>query len=836
MRSFELRTKKNLFLIFIIFILYFVGCKEQNLQEVTKIELVSPLEHTVCEKDAFRLDSLWIDLTYENGNIKRHVVNEDMLSKEDLNKIKEGGDITITITIGDVTQDIKLYLYTKESISKSMIYILHTFNENVQISNTLNDVETNIPNGMYFYNWYTNEERTTLYKEQTSGFINLYAKYSFEKTYCVKFFHEDVLIKEEYVLEGQAAHPPIMPTYDDYVFYGWDQDYGNVSQDLNIYSIYKNDGICIQFLDYYGEIINTQYSLDGEIHFPVLEDIGEYVFVSWSEESDSTEHHKIYHPIYKIKSTFRVSFYHLDTFLYSIEVNKGDSITFDMERAGLDKEKYVVNYLSESLENISSDKKVLVEYYFTGIQYSYYVFEKLYYEEITMINRFPEEFKELIPNYMINLYWKQNEEDPYRYDLAFKQPEFIFLICNETDKTYSTSISLFLEIGPSYYIGTIKKEYVFYEWYYDENYENPITDFSDIYGRIVIYGKQIDLINTKYDTFSFIDIGHGYHIKLKENDLSMDNVVVHIPKTYNHKPVIKMDLHIILRFYYCFIPDSIEEIIRDDNLMYSNSNSEVYVEKTNLFYYHNKIGLYEDKRTNPSLLLVCCSYIDELHFTKDVKVESCAFLQSCEAQKVYIEEGIEEFIIPFELSFNTIYIASSVKRLYHNSDYTKGSKIVFMGDSQLEYIDSSFLQTKEQIVLPKSLKYIRIANQGALNIHIDKDNPYLTIEDNLLLSKDKTILFGFVGKAQSTKCILPSYIKKLFAHWNYTFHTIGYERLYIQSLVEYDKEYNGFVEIGSLIYLDFDIYILNTLSFDFPFVMTKDRVHFVTIEEMDQML
>ncbi|MBQ9140655.1 MAG: leucine-rich repeat protein, partial [Lachnospiraceae bacterium] len=103
---------------------------------------------------------------------------------------------------------------------------------------------------------------------------DIYAQYekmdSDEFRYTVKFLdHDDTVLKEEKVSEGESAQPPTNPTREGYLFTGWRPDYTNITGDTTIYAQYEkidseDSKFIVRFIDFDDTILYTQKVNAGE--------------------------------------------------------------------------------------------------------------------------------------------------------------------------------------------------------------------------------------------------------------------------------------------------------------------------------------------------------------------------------------------------------------------------------------------------------------------------------------------------------------------------------------------------------------------------------------------
>lgn len=107
--------------------------------------------------------------------------------------------------------------------------------------------------------------------------------------YEVRFLDWDsrLLGEVQYVEEGRSAVPPAEPTREGYTFDRWSQDWNNVTEDRIITAIYVDNSSdsnrhTVQFYDYDGKLLYTQYVNDGEDAIkPEAPARSGYTFTGW---------------------------------------------------------------------------------------------------------------------------------------------------------------------------------------------------------------------------------------------------------------------------------------------------------------------------------------------------------------------------------------------------------------------------------------------------------------------------------------------------------------------------------------------------------------------------
>lgn len=107
-----------------------------------------------------------------------------------------------------------------------------------------------------------------------------------EETFKVIFYDEnDEVLKEEEVKINGSATAPNVPEKEGYEFVGWDQDFTNVQEDLDIYPEYKKCKYTVVFKDDEGNVLKqTEVSYGNSIVFDAPEKKG-YKFIKWDQDT-----------------------------------------------------------------------------------------------------------------------------------------------------------------------------------------------------------------------------------------------------------------------------------------------------------------------------------------------------------------------------------------------------------------------------------------------------------------------------------------------------------------------------------------------------------------------
>ena len=356
------------FLIFFILLL----CSCNNKGKVIGFDVSSPVQNQIQNVDEFRLDKIWLEVVYEDF-VEQVVVDKSMISNKDLKALNKAGEHLITIKIGNIKKEILIILYG-DSYEK---YYCINIDDNQTFVKAKNVYEIDVPikENLYFAGWYVDESLTEPYVGQEA--LNLYAKYNNSLMHRVRFYHNDIIIKEEYVKDGLHATPPIMKSYADFTFSHWDKDFTEITEDLDIYAVYKQNHFEVNFYNYYNELVERQVVEKGNNAIPpILDEVFGKAFIGWSNDYNNITKSLDIYPIYSNKQEYySVRFYKdsLDdeNFLYEEFVKSGESVDFNYNI-----ENYKLISVDKSLDNINQDMNVVCSYEL--IENSFYANNVLY--------------------------------------------------------------------------------------------------------------------------------------------------------------------------------------------------------------------------------------------------------------------------------------------------------------------------------------------------------------------------------------------------------------------------------------------------------------------------
>ena len=85
------------------------------------------------------------------------------------------------------------------------------------------------------------------------------------KTFTVKFYDiYNKVVKEETVEYGDKATEPILDEVEGKTFIAWDEEFGNIKEDLDVMPIYDDKKYIVKYYDSEGKIISEQSIAHGK--------------------------------------------------------------------------------------------------------------------------------------------------------------------------------------------------------------------------------------------------------------------------------------------------------------------------------------------------------------------------------------------------------------------------------------------------------------------------------------------------------------------------------------------------------------------------------------------
>ena len=169
------------------------------------------------------------------------------------------------------------------------------------------------------------------------------------KFYTITFKFKDEVIKTEKVREGESATAPIVEK-EGYEITGWDKDYNNITNDLEINAEYvKVYTVTFKFKD---EVIKTEKVREGEsAKAPIVEKEG-YEITGWDKDYNNITSNLIVKAIYLDA--------YIVTFMLEGEIIKTEKVAKRRSATAptVEKEGYEVTGWDKDYSNITNDLEV----------------------------------------------------------------------------------------------------------------------------------------------------------------------------------------------------------------------------------------------------------------------------------------------------------------------------------------------------------------------------------------------------------------------------------------------------------------------------------------------
>ena len=176
--------------------------------------------------------------------------------------------------------------------------------------------------GYEFYNWRGNMENITC----DMTVVAEYSEVMYEIQFVDSFGNELGFV---YYFYGDEINYPEVPTYEGYNFVGWDRELTNINDNLVITAVFEQDGIKITFVDKDGNVIKTVIYVDGEVECPEAPEVEGYKFIEWDNDFENITENVEVKPIYKKLVT--VNYVYNGEVIWSEEIVEGEDATFGFD-------------------------------------------------------------------------------------------------------------------------------------------------------------------------------------------------------------------------------------------------------------------------------------------------------------------------------------------------------------------------------------------------------------------------------------------------------------------------------------------------------------------------
>lgn len=175
-----------------------------------------------------------------------------------------------------------------------------------------------------------------------------------EEKYKVLFLNkDDKVINTIYVTKNEVFEYPDAPIIEGFEFTGWDKKIYQVTEDTIIKANYKKITYTVNFYDINNNIISTQnINYKENATAPTLDNVEGYTFIGWNQEFTNVLENLDIKPVYN-KKTFTVKFYDdLGNLLEEQVINYGENA---IEPENVNKEGYTFTGWDKDFSNIKED-------------------------------------------------------------------------------------------------------------------------------------------------------------------------------------------------------------------------------------------------------------------------------------------------------------------------------------------------------------------------------------------------------------------------------------------------------------------------------------------------
>ena len=147
--------------------------------------------------------------------------------------------------------------------------------------------------GYEFLGW----DQMFTYAEETVTITAQFEQYKF----IVSFYDKSKnLIEEQEVGYGEDAVAPNFQLPEGYILMGWDEDFTNVTCDINVYGIFEKATFEVTFKDSYGQVLDVQTVKNGEDAVaPEAPEVEGYEFSGWDRSFDKVKKDLVINASYK---------------------------------------------------------------------------------------------------------------------------------------------------------------------------------------------------------------------------------------------------------------------------------------------------------------------------------------------------------------------------------------------------------------------------------------------------------------------------------------------------------------------------------------------------------
>ena len=199
-----------------------------------------------------------------------------------------------------------------------------------------------------------------------------------EKSFIVKFVGlNNEVLKEEQVLKGSAAVAPSAPSVEGYTFKGWDQEFNNVTSNLEVKALYEKVSVetyTVTFVDKDGNVLKTETVAKGSAaSAPTAPSVEGYTFKGWDQEFTNVTSNLKIKPLYvsNTTETYTVKFIGYNNEVLKTEiVEKGSAASAPTSPSV---EGYTFKGWDQEFNNVTKDLEVKAIYEVLEFTVTFYV-------------------------------------------------------------------------------------------------------------------------------------------------------------------------------------------------------------------------------------------------------------------------------------------------------------------------------------------------------------------------------------------------------------------------------------------------------------------------------
>ena len=125
------------------------------------------------------------------------------------------------------------------------------------------------------------------------------------ESFIVTFYDwDDTVLSQQKVEYGNDAQAPQNPTREHYKFIGWDTDFTNVTQNIDVHALYEINTYTVTFFDTVSNTAISEFTVNSgyvlaDKDFPQVPEHTDYIFNGWDYNGDSIVNNIVINAVYK---------------------------------------------------------------------------------------------------------------------------------------------------------------------------------------------------------------------------------------------------------------------------------------------------------------------------------------------------------------------------------------------------------------------------------------------------------------------------------------------------------------------------------------------------------